>query len=172
MTRRRLTTAATLLVAVVVLVVMGMWGLHALTAPIPSDATGSASKGPTCKPADQKVTKFLRRRDVTVSVYNAGGRAGLAQKTMDLLEQAGFKVGEVKNAPDGVKVPRAAVYTTKTDSPAAQLVAQVLGQKTQIVHSDLELGPGVDIMVGNRFKKLDPRGPQRIQLPKPQVECQ
>jgi len=171
-TRRRLTTAATLLVAVVVLVLMGMWGLHAVTAPIPSSSTGSASKGPTCKPADQKVTKFLRRRDVTVSVYNAGGRAGLAQKTMDLLEQAGFRVGEVKNAPDGVKVARAVIYATKIDSPAAQLVAQVLGKKTQIVHSDLDLGPGVDVMIGDRFKKLDPRGPQRIELPKPEVKCQ
>jgi hypothetical protein len=91
---------------------------------------------------------------------------------MDLLEAAGFKVGQVSNAPDGVEVARAAVYTTKTDDPASELVAQVLGKDTQVVHSDEELGPGVDVVIGARFKKLDPRAPKRIKLPQPEATCQ
>jgi hypothetical protein len=172
MTRRRLTTAATLLVLVVVRCVMAVWGLRAATAPIPGETSGSSSKDPTCGPEDQTVAKYLRRGEVTVSVYNAGAISGRAQKTMDLLEGAGFKVGEVKNAPEGVKVPRAAVYSTKADDPADMLVAQALGKKTQVVHSDAELGPGVHVIIGDKFKKLDPRAPKRIELAQPEVSCQ
>lgn len=171
MTRRRLTTAATLVCLTVVLCVMAVWGYRAATAPVPDDKTGSASNGPDCASEDQKVSKYVKRADVTVSVYNSGSRSGRAQSTMDLLEQAGFKVGAVGNAPDGVKVARAAVYTTKSDDPAAELVAKALGKATQVVHSDEELGPGVDVIIGDKFARLDPTAPKRLELPKPEVTC-
>jgi hypothetical protein len=170
MTRRRVTTGVTLVVLVVVLCVMAVWGYHAATSPIPSDSSG-ASASPTCDPQDQQVRKFLRRTDVTVSVYNAGKRSGLAQSTMGLLERVGFKPGAVGNAPDGVTTRRAAVYTTKADDPAAELVAKALGKATQVVHSDDEMGPGVDVVIGDRFKGLDPKAPTKIELPKPEVTC-
>ena len=88
MTRRRLTTGVTLVALLVVLCVMAVWGYHAATSPIADGSSSSAS--PTCKPEDQQVAKFLQRKDVTVSVYNAGKTAGRAQQTMGLLERAGF----------------------------------------------------------------------------------
>lgn len=170
MTRRRLTTGVTLVALLVVLCVMAVWGYHAATSPI---ADGSSSSGsPTCKPEDQQVAKFLQRKDVTVSVYNAGKTSGRAQQTMGLLERAGFKPGAVGNAPEGITVKRAAVYTTKSDDPAAELVAKTLGKATQVVHSDEEMGPGVDVVIGDRFKRLDPKAPAKIALPKPEVTCQ
>jgi hypothetical protein len=173
MTARHLTTGATLVAASVLLVIMGVWGFNAMTAPVEGDgSTSTASDGPTCAPQDQQVTKAVRRGDVTVSVYNAGTKAGLAQETMDLLEQAGFKAGEVNNAPDGVDVDKAAVYTTDSDDPEAKLVALALGKKTPIVRSDDELGPGVDVVVGNRFKRLDPTAPKRLELDQPDITCE
>ncbi|MGY2877107.1 hypothetical protein ACVW00_004297 [Marmoricola sp. URHA0025 HA25] len=168
---RRLLTGATLMGLVVVVCVMAVWGYHAATAPIGDTSSGSSSDGPTCAPQDQTVTKYVRRSDVTVSVYNAGERAGRAQETMDLLEHAGFKPGEVNNAPDGVEAQRAAVYSTKDDDPAAELVAKALGKKTQVVHSDEALGPGVDVVIGDRFKGLDAAAPTRLALPKPETSC-
>jgi hypothetical protein len=170
MSRRSLVSAATLTCLMGVLVLMAVWGVRAATAPLPRES-GPASTGPTCATADQKVTKYVRRGDVTVSVYNSGKTAGRAQSTMDLLEKAGFKVGEVKNAPAGLRADRAAVYSTKADDRAADLVARVLGKDTQVVHSDEDLGPGVDVVIGDRFKRLDPKAPKRLPLPKPVVTC-
>jgi LytR cell envelope-related transcriptional attenuator len=168
---RRLRTGATLVVLAVVLCVMAVWGYRAATAPIEDTGSDATSTTPTCKPEDQKVSRFLTRGEVTVSVYNSGKRAGRAQETMTLFEHAGFKPGAVGNAPDGVDADRAAVYTTKSDDPAAELVAKALGKSTQVVHSDDELGPGVDVVIGDRFKRLDPAAPRRIELPDAEVSC-
>jgi hypothetical protein len=171
MSARALTTGATLLVAAVLLVVMAVWGYHAATSPISSAKTGSSS-GSTCPPEDQKVTKYVRRGEVTVSVWNAGKRSGTAQATADLLESAGFKPGAVGNAPAGLTVKGVAVYTTKGDDPDARLVALALGQNAQVVRTDEDYGPGVDVVLGNRFKvRLDPAAPHRVALPQPVTTC-
>jgi len=169
MTRRALTTGATLVAAAVVLCIMAVWGLRAVTAPIGDDT--SSSDTTSCPSQDKTVTQYVRRADVTVSVYNAGDLSGRAQATMDLLERAGFKPGEVKNAPDGVNAARAVVYSTEADDPAAELVALAFGPKTQVVHSDEELGPGVDVVIGDKFKRLDPGAPNRLKLPAPETTC-
>ena len=169
MTRRRLTTAATLLVLLAVLVGMAVWGYHAATTPL--EGLGSTTSTPTCTPTDPKASRFLHRAEVTVSVFNSGKRSGRAQATMSLLERAGFKPGQVGNAPDGIAADRAAVYTTKADDPAAELVAKALGKATQVVHSDQEMGPGVDVVIGDRFKQLDPKAPTKLELPKPKTAC-
>jgi len=171
MTRRGVTTGVSLVVAAVLLCIMGVWGYHAATAPVPSDST-STSSGPTCSPDKQTVDTYVRRSEVTVSVYNSGEKAGRAQATMNLLERAGFRAGEVNNAPDGVNATRASVYTTKADDPAAELVAAALGHDTKVVHSDAEFsGPGVDVVIGDKFKKLDPNAPEKMKLPAPVTGC-
>jgi hypothetical protein len=172
MTGRRLLTGATLVGLVAVVCVMAVWGYHAATAPIEDDgSTPSAESSLTCAPEDQTVTKYVARGDVTVSVFNAGERSGLARDTMNLLERAGFKPGQVGNAPDEIRVDRAVVYSTKDDDPAAELVARALGKKTQVVHSDEELGPGVDVVIGDRFKRLAAAAPTHMALPKPVTSC-
>lgn len=171
MTRRHLTTGVTLVVLVIVLCVMAIWGYRSATAPLDSSGTSSTSTTPTCDPQQQQVSRYIRRSEVTVSVYNSGKKSGRARETMDLLERAGFKPGEVSNAPDGVSAARAVVYSTKSDDPAAELVARAFGKATQVVHSDEDMGPGVNVVIGDKFKKLDPKAPKRLELPKPEVTC-
>jgi hypothetical protein len=171
MTGRRLTTGATLVALVAVLCVMAVWGYRAATAPIAKDTPSAPSTGPTCQPEDQQVVEYVRRGEVTVSVYNAGKRSGGARITMDLLEEAGFRPGEVGNAPEGIEVDRAVVYTNRADDPGAELVAQALGKSTQVVHTDEEYGPGVDVVINDRFKRLDPAAPRRLALPVPEITC-
>jgi hypothetical protein len=170
MTGRRLTTGVTLVALVVVLCIMAVWGYNAATAPVKDDST-EASAGPDCPPEDQIVTKYLHRSEVTVSVYNAGKRKGLAQSTMEKLESAGFKPGEVNNAAEGIDVERAAVYTTSADDPDAELVALALGKSTQVVRSDEEFGPGVDVVIGDKFKRLNPKASKRLELKEPERTC-
>ena len=171
MSPRRLVTGLTLLVAAGVLVVMAIWGYDAATAPVADDPAGTTT-GPTCPPESQTVTRYVRRGDVTVSVYNAGTKSGSAQAALDLLEQGGFKPGEVGNAPDGIAVKTAAVYTTKGDDPDAELVARALGAGTEVVRTDDQMGPGVDVVIGNKFsQQLDPAAPKRLELAHPVTSC-
>jgi hypothetical protein len=46
------------------------------------------------------------------------------------------------------------VLTTEKNDLAAALVARQFGSKTKVTVSDTDLGPGVDVVVGNDFDKL------------------
>ena len=61
---------------------------------------------------------------MTVSVYNASDRVGLAERTMAEFEDQGFGAGKVGNAPKGTVVHYAQVWTDDPPDPAVQLVHQ------------------------------------------------
>ncbi len=170
MTGRHLTTTVTMGVLTVIVVVMAVWGYRAATAPY-ADSSGSTTTGPTCPPEQQKVTEQLRRKDVTVSVYNSGKRSGRAQATLDQLEEGGFRAGAIGNAPEGLSAKRAVVYAADRDDPAAKLVALAFGPKTEVQASTDELGPGIAIVIGDKFERLDAHAPKRIKLAEPAVDC-
>jgi LytR cell envelope-related transcriptional attenuator len=173
MNSRRLTTGLTLVVLVAVVCVMAVWGYHAATAPLPSTTKDTATASACPSGQKQKVTRYVRRADITVSVYNSGRRKGRAQDTMNELEAAGFRPGEVNNAPQGVAARRAVVYTTNAiDDPAARLLALTLGKKTKVVHTEDDLGPGFDVVIGDRFNHIDSSAPSRVKLATPTVTCE
>lgn len=159
MIQRRLLTGASLVAGAVAVVVMAVWGLHALTAPFGDSA--NASGGPTCT-ANQPTSTVVRRSEVTVSVYNTGKRKGRAGATLAMFEAAGFQAGAVGNGTPGDHVRRAEVRTTKAGDPAAKLVALALGKGTKIVVTDQDVGPGVDVFIGDRFGGLDPAAPHTV----------
>ncbi|MFL6160410.1 MAG: LytR C-terminal domain-containing protein [Marmoricola sp.] len=175
LTDRRTTSAITLAVTALVVVVMAFWGLHALTAPVakdPSSASTSPDDAASC-PAGQTATvvRLVKRSQVRVSVYNAGKRSGRAGATLNLLESAGFLPGAIGNAPDGTTVDRAQVHTKKADDAAAKLVALAFGPNTEVVVDDGDLGPGVNVYIGDKFRKLDRSAPRSEKLTKPVVTC-
>jgi hypothetical protein len=96
----------------------------------------------------------LRSAQVVVSVYNGGSRAGLADKTMRALAKRGFKLGEIGNAPAGMEVAKVRVFATERTDQAAQLVARQFGRSTKVSIVEADLGPGVDVVVGNDFDEL------------------
>jgi hypothetical protein len=149
---RHLTTAVTLLVLVGILVLGVALGAKSFFAPIPGDDEPTAT--PAC--ATQKVGKGekVSATQVQVSVYNAGSRAGLADKTMARLTGRGFKKGDVGNAPSETKVKVAQVWTTERNDAAARLVARQFGRATKVRFVDTDLGPGVDVVVGDEFRAL------------------
>lgn len=164
---RRLTTAVTLGVLLVVLGAMAVIGFQQLTAPLP----GAPSAQETCSEAETEVQQFIKRSDVQVSVFNAGSREGLAGSTLERVEEAGFRAGNSGNAPNSARVRRAVVWTTEPDDRSARLVALAFGKRTRVVETDKDLGPGVDVLVGNRFGRLDPQAPRRIKLPQSVESC-
>ncbi len=148
---RRLSTALTLTVLVVLLVIGALIGLKALFEPI--DGNPSADPSPACTPTQVGAPGRIESNQVTVSVYNAGNRAGLASETLDDLTDRAFKAGEAGNAPEGTKVNFVQVWTTEKKDRAARLVALQFGRNTVVrIHDDL--GPGVEVIVGSGFKGL------------------
>ena len=167
MSRRRLTTAVTLLVLLAVLCGMAYYGFREFTAPLP----GRPSSGETCSDVEKEVQGFIKRGEVQVSVFNAGTREGLAGTTLEKVEEAGFRAGNAGNAPKNAKVRRALVWTTEKDDSAASLVALAFGRGTRVVVTEADLGPGIDVLVGNRFKGLNPKAPKQIRLATPVEKC-
>jgi hypothetical protein len=166
---RRITTTVTIAVLFLVLAAMAVYGFKAATAPLPG--SGSTTTKNPCSANEKQVKKFLRRGDVQVSVFNAGDRSGFAGTTLDKIEAAGFRGGNAGNAPQEARVRRAAVWTTKPDDPAARLVALALGGRTPVVVTKTDLGPGVDLIVGNRFNKLDKSAAKRVRLARAVETC-
>lgn len=141
-------TAATLAVLALLLVLGAVWGWSAATAPIPDTPAP-----PPCVPVDIKAGERVYPDQVLVSVLNAGGREGLAGRTMRLLVDEGFVAGNSGNAPKDAKVARAQVWAP-TDDPAAQLVASWLGKGVRIVERDGGGALGVVVVVGDQFTDL------------------
>lgn len=158
-------TAITLVLLVGVLVGMLLIGWKAASKPFPE----TASSEPTCQA--EKVKKQIFRREITVSVYNGSKRRGLADQTMAELERRFFRPGDVANAPDGVKVSYAQVLSTDENDPAARLVAAQFKPRAKVVQAEDEYGPGVDVVLGPKFKNLRKTSPRSIKLDEPIRSC-
>lgn len=153
MTRRSVLSAVTLTVLVGLLVVGAVVGYRGLTAPLPG-ANGDGRRGHPCR---HQVAKgdIVRSKDVTVSVYNAGTRTGLAGQTLDQLAARGFIKGRVGNAPDRFADVRSVrVLGTSAKDPVAKLVALQFGPHTPVQGARRGLGPGVGVVVGDAFVGL------------------
>ena len=148
---RHITTGITLVVLLGILAVGAVFGAKSLFAPIGS---GKATPSPTCTTKAVKKGQRIRPHQVQVSVFNAGTHAGMAQQTLSKLVKRGFRRGEVGNAPSSVHVKRAQVWTRLRHDPAAVLVARQLGKGTAVERKHTNLGPGVDVVIGNGFRKL------------------
>lgn len=168
---RHLTTAVTMFVLVGIVVFAAVWGWNSLFAEVPSadDVAGEAE--PTCDAKVLRAGQKLKARDVQVSVFNAGGRSGLAGETLDALTQRGFASGEVGNAPSDIEVRRVQVWSTVENDPRARLVALQFGGTTRVHFADEDFGaPGVDVFVGNGFKSLA-KAPRALKVDGEQEVC-
>jgi hypothetical protein len=145
----RVRSLATLIVLGLVLLLAAVWGWSAISEPFPKDPAPPACVDREFAKGDQ-----VKRRDVTVSVWNAGRRVGLAGLTMDLLTEAGFHEGSEGNTPGSRRVERAEIWTREPGNPAVRLVARQLGD-VEIVRREAR-APGVLVVVGDGFDDLVP----------------
>lgn len=163
MTTRHLTTAATLAVLCVILIIGAVVGFNTLFAPLPgSEDEPAATPTPTCDADQVKKGDRLRSSQVTVNVFNAGSRAGLAGATVDGFRARGFRGGEIGNAPADSKVRRAQVWIEKGEEAAGRLVALQIGPRVPVVTPDEDLADGIDVLVGNDFRKLVKPAPRSV----------
>jgi hypothetical protein len=156
-------TVLTLTVLVALLASAAAWGWSKLTAPLPS-----LSSGPSCVETPVEAGDTVTPAQVTVSVLNAGKRAGLASRTMTALMEQGFNKGDSGNAPARTAVGAAQIWTDDPDSPAVALVASRLG-RVKVVQRDVDQ-VGVVVVVGDRFRKVG-KGPASVKATKRTTIC-
>lgn len=168
MTGRHITTAVTMLVLVGLLVLGATWGWRSLFAEVPGQS--AAEPTPSCDALVIEAGGKVRAKQIVVSVYNGGTRSGLANQTMDALMARGFRTGDVGNAPSDIEVRKVQVRSTIENDPRARLVARQFGKGVKVRFVEEDLGPGVDVVVGNRFKKLV-KAPRTLTVKQDQEFC-
>ncbi|MFD3991671.1 LytR C-terminal domain-containing protein [Streptomyces sp. NPDC058583] len=159
--RRRIILASA--AAVVVLGAAG-WGTLQLVDVFSGDegTRATAGKQADCKPGAQTTAPAAalpKPAQITVNVYNATPRSGLAKTTADELKKRGFKIGKVGNAPAAYdkKVPGAGLLlgaTTATKGVFPVLGTQLAGATTK---TDTRGTADVDLILGTAFKNLAPK---------------
>lgn len=155
-------TTITLAVLAVLLVGAAVWGWSAATEPLPAKVDR-----PVCVGSEVDAGERVYPQQVTVSVYNASNREGLAGRTMRELEDAGFAEGRSGNA-ERTKVARAAIWTTEPTNPAVVLLASYLGD-VDVERRD-GLGPGITVVVGDQFGRVR-TGESYVEADEPATVC-
>ncbi|WP_030780418.1 LytR C-terminal domain-containing protein [Streptomyces sp. NRRL S-920] len=167
--RRRLVLAIIASAAAVGLIGWGTLQLiHVFSGGDKASATGPVT--PDCadepdKPAAEDKTKagtkaaakpLPKPGQITVNVFNATPRGGLAKKTADELKKRGFAIGEVGNATKQFDKKVKGTGILLGAKAAAGTALPVLG--TQLVgaehRTDTREGGEVDLILGTRFKDL------------------
>ncbi|MGW0870916.1 LytR C-terminal domain-containing protein [Streptomyces sp. NPDC002740] len=94
---------------------------------------------------------------ITVNVFNATTRSGLAKTTADELKKRGFKIGEVGNATK--QYDKKVAGTGILLGPAASLNTSLPVLATQLTTAErrtdaARAGTTLDLIIGNQFKAL------------------
>lgn len=166
--RKRGRVVAAMIATVVVLGLFG-WGalqlVHVFTGGDKGDTKANAApqNRPSCTPAAKpsptptgRPAPLPQPAGVTMNVYNATPKGGLAKSTADELAKRGFKVSKFGNAPDPYdkKVTQTALIVA---GPAGEAAAREAG--TQVAGSTVKIDPKrtgktVDLMIGTGFTAL------------------
>ncbi|MER5196274.1 LytR C-terminal domain-containing protein [Streptomyces sp. NPDC002755] len=114
--------------------------------PAASASAAAAVAGSAPKPAQ-----------ITVNVFNATTRSGLAKTTADELKKRGFKIGEVGNATK--QYDKKVAGTGILLGPAASLNTSLPVLATQLTTAErrtdaARAGTTLDLIIGNQFKAL------------------
>lgn len=119
------------------------------TAPVPVPCTTVAPVVP------------LKPADVSLNVYNATKRSGLAGATAKVAGQRGFKVKKVANDPKNASIKQAAqIRFGPSGADSAKVVqARVPGS---VLVKDKRTDDSVDLVLGNGWKKFGAEPPAPV----------
>ncbi|MFJ4619727.1 LytR C-terminal domain-containing protein [Streptomyces sp. NPDC088812] len=114
--------------------------------PVRSGSAATASPAALPRPAQ-----------ITVNVFNATTRSGLAKTTADELKKRGFVIGEVGNA--GKEYDKKVAGTGVLLGPASSLNTSLPVLATQLTTAErrtdaARTGTAIDLILGNGFKAL------------------
>jgi hypothetical protein len=130
-------------------------GTHCTT-PSPASKAARGSGDVTSSTLPKALQGLPKPGQITVNVFNATKRTGLAKDTADQLKQRGFKIGKVGNATPQYDKKVASAGLLLGPRSALRTALPVLG--TQLAgaqqRTDGRKGGQVDLIIGNGFKQL------------------
>ncbi|MGV9252143.1 LytR C-terminal domain-containing protein [Streptomyces sp. NPDC003697] len=96
---------------------------------------------------------------ITVNVFNATPRSGLAKQTADELKKRGFRIGQVGNATQQFdkKVKGSGLLLGPASSLNTSLPVLATQLTTAERRTDARKGADVDLIIGDGFQALTPR---------------
>ncbi|MFI1651258.1 LytR C-terminal domain-containing protein [Streptomyces avidinii] len=126
------------------------------TTPPEAAAKGGPAAASTASAAAKPAVVLPPPGEITVNVYNATPRAGLAKAVGDELAKRGFVIGNVGNAPATFdkKVPGTGILlgSPTTDKAVFSVLGTQLAGTTQ--QTDTRETADVDLILGDAFKEL------------------
>lgn len=138
-----------LLVAAVVFVAGGLIGFRMLISGPEEVATDTA-----CKPTAVAAGSNLDSNIVTVNVFNASTRSGLANRVLIDLQSNGFLGGQIANSTSNTRPGRVAILTNDRKDPRVRLVAAQFRDKVTYAKPDVTVDGGVTVIVGEKYSGL------------------
>lgn len=109
---------------------------------------------PTCENKTVAAGDELTSNLVTVNVFNASKRSGLANRVNINLQRNGFLGGEIGNDLSAAKPAPVTILTNDPDDPRVKLVAAQFKDKVAYAVPDITVKEGVVIVVGDDFTNL------------------
>ncbi|REK72852.1 LytR family transcriptional regulator [Aeromicrobium endophyticum] len=138
----------TLAVAFAVFLVGGVVGFNLLTA-----GTGeTAPATPGCKDEVIAAGSPIPSNVVTINVFNASARSGLANRAQLDLQKNGFRGGQIGNSESATKPRRVAILTNDPNDPRVALVASQFKDKVQYAAPDISVADGIVVVVGDEYR--------------------
>ena len=148
--RSRAVGPLVLLGAAAVMVVGLLVGFRLLTA-----SADTIEAGPTCESRVVEPTDEVTSNLITVDVYNASARAGLANRVSINLQRRGFLAGQIGNSTSEIRPDVAVVLTTDRTDPRVRLVAAQFGRDVEYAEPDVQVDPeAVTVIVGDDYEEL------------------
>lgn len=144
------TRLLTLTVAAVVFVIGGIVGVRMLTA----RAGDPVEAAPTCTDEVIRAGQPIDSNVVTVNVFNASSRAGLANRALIDLQKNGFRGGRIGNSASATKPRRVAILTSTPDDPRVALVAAQFRDRVEYAAPDIDVEDGIVVVVGDDYRGL------------------
>nr|WP_237535994.1 LytR C-terminal domain-containing protein [Streptomyces sp. SID3343] len=149
--RRRMPVVIAIVVGLVVLATAG-WGVYHFTS---DEKDAKAAACPTAPPVAPPTTAapLPEAATITVNVYNATKRAGLAKSVSETLKTRGFVIGKVTNDPLNQPIAASAEirHGFPGATPAKVVAAQVAGSTDK---EDQRTDGSVDLVIGDGWKDL------------------
>ena len=146
---RRLTRVLTLVVAIAVFVTGSVVGFRLLT-----QGTDDVVQAETCTSSVVTAGSELNSNVVTVNVFNASTRSGLANRALIDLQANGFLGGQIGNSTSAAKPRRVAILTDDKQDPRVKLVASQFRDKVEYAPADIQVEDGVIVIIGDDYRGL------------------
>lgn len=156
--------------AIVVLMMIVLFGATFGAVRLLRGGSTPDASGPTAAPCVTSTVRpglvLPKPATVTVNVYNATDRAGLAKRTAAVLKTRGFGIGKIANDPLGKSLTNVGEIRYGPAGKAnAQLVAYYV--PGAVLVADQRTDATVDFVIGAKFKAIPPQKTVDAALAKP-----